>query len=166
MKVIDQKGKFFGLINILDLFLIVLLIAALAYAGVKYTHNKELGPGPAKTKEVTYVLYNSAEHPFVVNAITVGDTIRNKDSNTNLGQVVKVDKGPGQQAVPTADGHMVMSTVPGKSSIYITVKAQATVSGQSGVVQDTALLAGNKVTIKGPKYMIDTVISSVNLGDK
>ncbi|WCK53721.1 DUF4330 domain-containing protein [Aneurinibacillus sp. Ricciae_BoGa-3] len=166
MKVVDQKGKFFGLINILDLFLILLLIVALVFAGLKYTQNKDLGTGPAKQKEVTYVLYSSAEHPFVVDAIKPGDQIRSKDTNTKIGQVVSVEKGPGKQAVPTADGRMVLATVPQKEMVHITVKANATVSSQTAVVADLGLLAGNKVSIKGPKYMIDTVISSVNLGGK
>jgi hypothetical protein len=167
MKVIDQKGRIFGAINILDLFLILLLIGALIFAGIKFTQEGEIVSGPKTQKEVTYVLYNSAEHPFVVDQIKKGDVIRNKDNNAKIGEVVAVEKQPGKSAVSTADGRMVMATVPEKYSVYITVKTKATVSGETAVGEgDNALLAGNKVSIKGPKYMIDTIISKVDLGDK
>jgi hypothetical protein len=166
MKAIDEKGKIFGVINILDLFLILLLIGALVFAGIKFTQNEDVASGPKTTKEVTYVLYNSAEHPFVVDQIKVGDIIKDKDKNVPIGKVVSIDKQPGKAAVSTADGRMVMATVPEKYSVYITVKTKATVSGHTAVGEgDNALLVGSKLSIKGPKYMIETIISKVNLGE-
>ncbi|WCN38488.1 DUF4330 domain-containing protein [Aneurinibacillus uraniidurans] len=166
MKVIDEKGKFFGWINILDLFLIILLLGAAAFAAVKFTHGDEIAVGPVTKKQVTYTLYNSAEHPFVVNQIKVGDIIRDKDKNVPIGKVVAVKVAPGKTAVPTADGRMVMSDVPEKLSVYITVQTNAVVQGgQAQGEGQTPLLAGNKVSVKGPKYMIETLISDVNLGD-
>ncbi|AMA72035.1 MULTISPECIES: DUF4330 domain-containing protein [Aneurinibacillus] len=167
MKAIDQKGRIFGVINILDLFLILLLIAALIFAGLKFTKSEEIAIGPTTQKEVTYVLYNSAEHPFVVDQIKKGDIIKDKDKGLKIGEVVNVEKKPGKVAVTTADGRMVMSTVPEKYSVYITVKTKAAISGSTAVGEgDNPLLAGSKLTIKGPRYMIETLLTEVNLGDK
>jgi hypothetical protein len=167
MKMIDQKGRIFGVINILDLFLNLLLIGALIFAGIKFTQGDEVVSGPRTQKEVTYVLYNSAEHPFVVDQIKKGDVLRNKDNNAKIGEVVSIKKQPGKVAVTTADGRMVMSDVPEKYSVYITVKTKASVSGETAVGEDgSALLTGSKVSVKGPKYLIETLISEVNLGDK
>ncbi|MBN6186615.1 DUF4330 family protein [Aneurinibacillus sp. BA2021] len=167
MKVFDQKGRVFGVINILDLFLILLLIAALVFAGIKFTQGENTAAGPKEKKEITYVLYNSAEHPFVVDQIKQGDVLRNKDNNQKIGEVVSVEKNPGKVAVTTADGRMVMSTVPEKYSVFITVKTKGEVVGETAIGEDgSALLTGGKVAVKGPKYMIETLISKVNLGDK
>ncbi|ERI09579.1 DUF4330 domain-containing protein [Aneurinibacillus aneurinilyticus] len=167
MKAIDQKGRVFGAINILDLFLILLLIGALVFAGIKFTQGQDVGTGPKTQKELTYVLYNSAEHPFVVNQIKKGDVLRNKDNNQKIGEVVSIDKQPGKVAVTTADGRMVMSTVPEKFSVFITVKTKGSTIGETAVGEDgSALLAGTKVSVKGPKYMIETLISEVNAGEK
>ena len=38
MKVVDEKGKIFGKLNIIDLLVILLLIAAVALVGYKATH--------------------------------------------------------------------------------------------------------------------------------
>lgn len=166
MKVIDERGKLFGWLNILDLFLIILLLGAGAFAALKFTQGDTIATGPVSKKEVTYTLYNSAEHPFVVNQIKTGDIIRDKDKNVPIGKIISVKKEPGKVAVPTADGRMVMSTVPEKYSIYITVQTNAVIQGGQGEGEGkTPLLAGNKVSIKGPKYMIETIISDVNLGD-
>jgi hypothetical protein len=75
-----------------------------------------------------------------------------------------VEKQPGKAIVSIADRRMIMATVPEKFSVFITVKTKATISGKTAVGEGSnALLAGSKLSIKGPKYMIETMISKVNL---
>ena len=66
MKVIDEKGKLFGKLNIIDLLVIILILAAIVVVGLKV-----LGPsdgGPAGTK-VTYTVRMTAQNKNVVEEI-------------------------------------------------------------------------------------------------
>src|SRR5690554_7534733 len=64
MKLIDQNGKVFGVINILDLFLILLLLAAGTFAGLKFIGTDgggNIGGGGGGDKAITYTLFNSKD---------------------------------------------------------------------------------------------------------
>ena len=54
MKVVDEKGKIFGRLNIIDLLVVLLLIAAVALVGYKATHRAENAGGG--TTVLTYTV--------------------------------------------------------------------------------------------------------------
>lgn len=167
MKVIDEKGRLFGFLNLLDLFLIVVLIGAAIFAGMKFMNpggDIQIGQASGQ-REVTYTLYNSGEHPFVVNVIKEGDVIRSVDNNGVIGTVVSVEKKQAMNYVNTADGRTVLAPVPDKYEVYVHMKANATVSGNSASAGGQNLLAGNRLTVKGPVYMMEALIRDVEIGD-
>ncbi|RKD23827.1 hypothetical protein BEP19_05200 [Ammoniphilus oxalaticus] len=166
MKAIDERGRLFGLMNILDLFLIIILIGASVFAGLKFLKPGDIQIGTSSgQQEVSYTLFNSGEHPFVVDEIKEGDMIKLVDNNSTLGTVVAVEKKPAMNYVNTADGRTVLAPVPEKYEVYIHMKANARVSGDSAVVGDTGLLVGNRVKIKGPVYMMEALVRDVEIGD-
>lgn len=65
MKVIDEKGKLFGKLNIIDLLVLIIVIAAVAVIGVKF-----LGGGSdeksASGTQVTYTVRMTAQNANVV----------------------------------------------------------------------------------------------------
>ena len=74
MKIINEKGKLFGLINIIDLS--VLLIAVLLAAAVGY---KAMGPkinqGSVQTKEATFIVKLSVKPQTLADSLAPGDRI-------------------------------------------------------------------------------------------
>lgn len=166
MKVFDERGKLFGVINILDLFLIIVLLGAIAFAGIKYftPGDTAAGPGAAKAP-VTYVLFNSNSHGFVVDKINVGDTLRDVGSNVVLGTIVDIEVGEAKHVVTTADGRMVQTTVPDKKQLYVTMESEATMAGEVAVIGGTQLLVGTSLQAKGPEYVLPFLISDVRIGE-
>ncbi|MEG0754956.1 MAG: DUF4330 domain-containing protein, partial [Oscillospiraceae bacterium] len=63
MKVVDEKGKLFGKINIIDLLVIILVIAGLALVGWKVIGNR--GAGIGRTTGITYVAVAPEVDPAV-----------------------------------------------------------------------------------------------------
>lgn len=166
MKLIDRQGKLFGWINILDLFLIVLLLAAGAFAAMKFlgTDSGPVSFGGSEQKKITYVLYNSNEFPFVIDRVKIGDTLKSVNTNGILGQVVGVTTDQSMAYVATTDGKMILSPVPEKKEILITVETTATISGGHPLAGGEQLLVGNRLKVKGPDYQIEVIISSAELG--
>lgn len=67
MKVIDEKGKLFGKLNIIDLLVIVLIIAVVAVLGVKLLGSNE-GFAAAPSK-LTYTVHVTAQEEAVLEEI-------------------------------------------------------------------------------------------------
>src|SRR5699024_4783144 len=109
---------------------------------------------------------NSGEHPFVVDEIKEGDQIRAVENNGVLGTVVSIEKKPAMNYVNTADGKTVLAPVPEKYEVYVHMEANATVSGNSASVGGVGLLAGNRVKIKGPAYLMEVLVRDVEIGDQ
>ena len=57
MKLIDEKGKLFGKLNIVDLVVVVLIVAIIAAVGVRFTSSKLNANGltPASEDKYCYV---------------------------------------------------------------------------------------------------------------
>lgn len=64
MKIIDEKGKLFGKINLIDLLVLLIIVAALIFVAVKFATPAEDSPiGP--TTKLTYVAQVSGVTPEI-----------------------------------------------------------------------------------------------------
>lgn len=166
MKLFDERGKLFGFINILDLFLIIILLGALAFAGMKFLQSDQsTNVGQANKQTVEYVLFNSNSHPFVLDKVNIGDTIRDADTNVVLGKIVAMERDQATDLVTTADGKMIKSPVPNKEQVLLTIEAEANVVDGVASLGSIQLLVGNQLSVKGPEYIFPVLISNVSIGE-
>lgn len=68
MKVVDEKGKLFGKLNLIDLLVIVLIIAAVAVVGLKFLGGGGSGAGAGATK-LTYTVRMTAQDERIVEQV-------------------------------------------------------------------------------------------------
>lgn len=64
MKIVDEKGKLFGKLNLIDLLVVVVLIAALLFLALRVTRGDGANPVNASTK-LTYTTLVTAVNPQV-----------------------------------------------------------------------------------------------------
>ena len=84
MKIIDKKGRLFGLINIVDLLIIILLLALVA-VGVKRFGNKA-AVGEATTKKGVITAEIKDVRDVTAKNVKVGDPIYDYDKGTLIGK--------------------------------------------------------------------------------
>ena len=75
MKIINEKGKLFGLINIIDLLTIFLIIALVLGALYKFKGNDINLLGSNKTKEMEYVVRLVPNYEYYFEQLNVGDKL-------------------------------------------------------------------------------------------
>ncbi len=126
MKLIDNKGRLFGKINLLDL---VVLLAVLAVAG-RFAYGKLSGPAAAPTGqdqviEMTFRL--PAVTQWTVDAIQVGDEVYDSKSNTRMGKIVETWTEPAVVVREMPDG-IVPHVSDTHFDLYVTVRGPARVS--------------------------------------
>lgn len=96
MKIIDKRGRLFGLINIIDLFISIMLIVLIGFGAYKVL---KVNPTVAvNTQKVTMVYFIQEVRDVTFNAIEEGEIAKDYDKNTVYGKIVK------KEAFPAKDG--------------------------------------------------------------
>lgn len=147
-----RKMKF----NIMDL-LILLAIAAVAavllYVFVLSENTPVDSLGGAQTTKITYVIEVTGVDDALSDNIAVGETLIDAAKKMNIGTIVAVESQPyvylGKNIT---EGAMELTTVDGKSTIYVTVEADASLAGISYSISGYEIYVGEKVYLSLPNF--------------
>ena len=120
MKIIDKKGRLFGLINIVDLLIIVLLHALVA-VGVKRFGNKA-AVGEATTKKGVIAAEIKDVRDVTAKNVKVGDPIYNYDKGTLIGKILTAEVEPYKDKTEY-QGKFFNAEVPDKYRVIVTLDA-------------------------------------------
>lgn len=143
MKIINEKGKLFGIINIIDLS-VILILALLIVGGTKRMKAKPITV-PETSKAIVTFEVSNVRIPNVEN-IVAGDPIYHYDKGTYIGEIIEASHEPYMEPVES-DGKWVNAEVPGKYKVTIKVEAQ---------VRDNpdVLLVGGEQTRIGAQFRL------------
>lgn len=127
IKLINEKGKLFGIINIIDL-IVLLAIALLALVGVKFMRSggfaalskedSEGFMGPETTLEIEF--YGEEVSDFVVNQLYEGAYLYDETSLEDLGVLTSYVIGDSIAYSPNDQGISVAAPKPDYKSVKIT----------------------------------------------
>lgn len=163
MKLLDEKGKLFGLINIVDLA--ALIVVVLCVAGVAW---KLFSPAVTKVvapeSPLTIVFRVRGASPQLVNEIN-----RNPLDGKKLvagngyvdARITKFEIVPYVVQVPTAAGPIVDSSDPSKRDILITVTTTASRDSAVIKVANQEIRAGRTFILKTQDFETIANIESV-----
>ncbi len=121
MKIVDEKGKLFGKINLIDLLVVIVLIAAVLFLAVRLTKGSDGNPVNSSTK-LTYTTLVSNVTPEVYAEVqrqlaTAGGKDQLMASGDLLdGYVTKVESRPHMNYQPDANGAVVPSEETGDNA--------------------------------------------------
>jgi hypothetical protein len=142
VKVIDEKGRLFGLLNVLDLLVLVLIIGAAASFAFRASSGEAtpiLNAG-----EKFYVTFRTERvREFSVKAVNVGDTIYEQHADV-LGKVVKVWTEEPHEIVALNDGTAAYFPMEGKYDLFITIEATGAVNSNGYYVNGNNHLSSGK----------------------
>lgn len=171
-KLIDERGRLFGRINVVDalvLLAVLVLIVAFALRAQRLAADKvqqqPLIAAPEETVPVVYevTMYNtSIGH---AEDIRVGDTLYNRDHNgVNVGTIVDVQVNDCYMPSQLADGSYVMAPVRGRYNIVLTVEGEArpSQSGRLFINWSSELAAGLTYNYCTKYCLITGAITSVD----
>lgn len=127
--IIDNRGKLFGKVSIVDLLIIVIIVAGLLGAYYKFGRTDSLNI-IAKTEKVSISFYMEDLPGFVAESIKVGDVVKDRMSSVLIGKVTSVEIGPDTIYLPNAEGKVVVSSKPGYVSIKVTAEGQGVYSNE------------------------------------
>ena len=124
MKFIDEKGKLFGIINPVDLIVILLILAVVAGVGYRIFSSRLNGDNNpfSGEKEVYITLYAQQQLPEVAKSIKKGDRLvaNNQYTNAEVVEIVSVEKAA--TVSPNSEGKSVLSEHPLWQDVTILIK--------------------------------------------
>lgn len=132
---IDEKGRVFGKISIIDIGIILVVIIAVAVGALKFSNGNFLS-GATEEKTFVYTFYSEEAPDFAVASVDKGDILSDFEKGSVFGKVkdIKVDKSV--SIGMNDEGHFVQSSRPGYVSSIITVEGQATLAKKGGFTVD------------------------------
>lgn len=139
--IIDQKGKLFGKINIIDLAIIIVIVAVVAILGFKFLAPSQSGQDSQGICEVKYYIEEVSD--FVSEKVNVGDKLMDEAKNVGLGVVTNIELSDAVSYGTDAEGKWVKSSKPDYKSMIITSEVNATKFGHGMIVGASKYYVGH-----------------------
>ena len=145
---IDEKGRLFGKVNIVDLIIVVIIIAAAAFVGMRL-----FGPESeaANTQNVRITMFCEESPTFVVEQLEAGCEAWDSANQVSLGTLKEWTTGDSMSAITDANGEVVEISRSGYRSVRL-------------VCEGTGVMGDHGVTVGGVLYGIGQS-ASIYFGD-
>lgn len=162
MKLVDEKGKIFGLINIVDLAVLLVLVLLIGAFGYKI-----LRPDNDNTNQTalkTYLI--SVKCPLspeaAADSIKIGNMIY-LDSTGSLDNtsVISVEETPAEVEVVTADGQLKITEHPTLKDVYIDFEFRTDTDGALKLGGIYQLNVGKDFVFKTTRVELDGIITNI-----
>ena len=148
--IIDNNGRLFGKVSIIDVLIVILIFAACFFVAVRYfsTRDNPIGAG-GSSDELEIKFYSEEVNNFVADAIKEGDAAKEYAQYANFGTVVKVEKGDSITWVGDFDGFINPSSKDGYySSITVTTRVRGRINDIGFELDGTNYFVGKTVIMQ------------------
>ncbi len=147
MKIINEKGKLFGIINVIDLAVLLVIVLMAGAIGYKVL-SPRIQPQSVETRDVTFVVKITLKPRHYLDAINKGDKIVSGIYETDA-YIEDIQINPGQMTATTADGEIRYPSHPTLYDAYVRIKMKAR-------ADTTVLKLGVQEVRIGAKYQLKT----------
>lgn len=139
--IIDDKGKLFGKISIVDILIVCVILAGIAGVYYKFGRSKTISPF-VKPDRIEMTFFSEDLPAYVGASIKPGDTVKDRITGSSLGKVKEAVSGPNIFYAPNSQGQMIKSSKDG----YISLKL---------VVEGNGVYSDNGVTFSNMDYYVN-----------
>lgn len=138
MRFIDENGRLFGKISVVDV-VVLLLVAAMAGSIFYVKKSQNMTNGVAE-EPITYQVTVSGAQDYIQDSIQVGDALFDKEfaSGGALGTITEIQELPGTLQAEFNDGTIAQAEVEGAVNLLLTVEGK-------GLVSDTGSYSINRI---------------------
>lgn len=164
MKIVDENGKIFGKINLVDLGIILLLILAFAAVGYKMVRERFI---ERETAVIEYTLLIEGVREQSVTAINmVSEKIVNAENDDLLGDIINIKKEQASDIVQKANGDYTKVFYPDKYDLHITLRSEGVVS-KDGYFTSSGkkLLYGDTIGIDNGYSQMFGIVEDVHIAE-
>jgi hypothetical protein len=163
LRFLDEKGRVFGKISIIDLVIVIVLLTAggwFAYA----KFGKNLGQDiAARERSIEFTIVVATIRPATVEALTKGGKAFEFKTGAALGTVTKVTTEPSEVWTINEDGKWLKTTDTNRLDAYVTVAGTARESESTITVNGVEIRVGLSIGITTKWAQVNGYVLTVNL---
>ena len=126
-KIIDEKGRLFGKISVIDIFVII-VAAVLVFAVYTKTGSGDTPAASVNTIPVTYSVFVNAVRDTTVSLLRPGDKLYT-ENGIYVGTIKSVDVDDAKKPLVLTDGTYVNAPVDERFDVTLIVEAQCSEAG-------------------------------------
>lgn len=163
MKLIDEKGRLFGKLNIIDLLIIFIVIGGFVGVSWKLGLIKKMGAQSVSTKKPIVKIWIKKVSNYTADAIVAsqGDTLSDVKTNDPIGKIIAIDVKPAKETAADSTGKWVLSEVPEQKEIFITMEAASPLVKGNVKLSSKDAKIGVELVVKGMKFQTSAYIIGV-----
>ena len=148
VKIIDEKGRLFEKVSIIDVFVVIFIVLLCVVGGYKYL-NRETATDVQKEKESLVITFIAEESPsYVPETLKLGKKAKETVWRSDIGTVVDFKIGPSISYAATFQGDYVKSTKEGYNSVEITINGEGYFEDTGARIDGQLLLVGKYINIE------------------
>lgn len=151
--IIDDKGRLFKKINLIDLLIILIIVAAGFFVYNKFGKAKIVTPlARQEPVAITFIIESLPE--YAADSVETGDPVTDRVTSAYLGNVTKLEKNPDITFGVDNEGKVVRSSKEGYCSLELTVEGTGVFSGKVVNIGNTNYYVFRETTL----YVGDTML--------
>ncbi|SHJ61843.1 DUF4330 domain-containing protein [Paramaledivibacter caminithermalis] len=156
---IDSKGKLFGMINIIDLT--VILFIGILIAGGAYKLSSLKNMSIEDQKQISVTIEFEEETKGLVDAIKEGDILFDSVRGTEFGRVIGKNIKPHQELVINKDGKVEYKEIPESFDGQIKLNSMAFIDEDGILIATKPIYIGSEIRLKSNMYVFDCKVSNI-----
>ena len=156
---IDEKGRLFGKLNLLDLLLIVLFIA-IAVVACLFLSGKD---GGSDTAPIQYVIEIQNKEEAYFDHVIVGEKVSDGITGAYLGTIAAFEKKPAQ-IISQADDKLIVTNPKGRFDGYVTISADAAYAYPDYVLGGEPVKIGSEIAYRSESLAMHGYIVDIDSG--
>lgn len=162
--IMDDKGRLFGKLNLLDFVIILIIIGLLAFGGVYFSRNKNADNSYLKVRYTVEVTSKDLDY---FNHIVTGEKVEDGKTKEKMGKVVSYEKKPAKVFVENKNAKKIESAqVEGKYDGYIVIELDAGVEYPDILSGSETIKIGKAVTYRSESAAITGYIVNIDYDEE
>jgi hypothetical protein len=159
--IIDDKGRLFKKINLIDLLIILIVIAAGVFVFGKFSKAKIVTPF-TKQEQIVVTFYSESIPDYAAEAMQIGDFVKDKASGNVVGKIIEKETGPDISYERDATtGNMIRSSREGYCNLKIKVEGSGLLDEYGATINNVELYVYKYLDIRAGKALMYARISDV-----
>ncbi len=161
----NRSKKLFGILNGLDIFIILILLAAIAF-GVYWIRGGGTQGGQSEQKTYTYVVEGRQVREEIINFPEEGGNVYDSKDGTYLGKIKSSWATPFCEiSFNRVTNQYELLPQPGYSNVYVEIEGTGTETEQDIIVEGNVVKVGAEQSIKGKGFAYAGYIVEVRDGE-
>lgn len=160
MKLIDEKGRLFGKVNLIDFVVVILVLLLVAAVGYKVL-SPRMASSPTAQGEVTAVVKVTSRSNTVVSQVKEGQTLISNNDYVPNATIEDVKAVPSDYITQDSQGKVHLEKHPTLKDIYITIKVKTNTNVPVYKVGIQDLDVGKKFTVKTQTIEMDGTVEQI-----